>query len=1406
MDEGDDSFLSIPSYNPSGHVSSDAGDTLLSHSTVDDNAVGGPSVVCNAGHPGESDIEHFAHSASQFGWDIEASMLHDTTSQSVPVEGTRVEVGAHQGEVRPTCSPAHVSRGLRRAFLADCPPTMSTLVPDPFGKSGEAIIAFGPSPLSSEEVSALRELSKEKEQLQCQELSPIAAVVRRLFETIRFQRRELDEVKGAEVRLAETALDDERRRHSIVLHRSTRVIEALERKLRLLQTEHARCGPHDSESSSNDKASTKQAEYIFVLEQELTVVDKARQEILALAKLCCPSLSDDSTPADVLNALKATLQNLDAVSVRPRVGSSASNSLQEVASSSLTHASPMELEHYGQRLLDLERIFKDTEDRCAILCEEKAELSLRLAELEGRSSGPMTPGSMTPGPMTPGRLPSDVAEDDAESGQLREDLRASQEAVFTLRAEVDELRDEVLHLKSEREQTAKKLMETSLQLDSARSQKDSESAARAKAVQKQDKLADELDQLRSKHERVFSELTENTVMAVKELQRKESTCQQLQEMLAERQHRCASQERDVASLSANVQELEKELLKSTEQLAARVSAVDHPRNDDGAGVQDTSKHLGIALLEKTTELAAVKSEHESLVRALSSVKEECRELKEAARMHHSDTKHSTLPTEFSCVAENSKSTYPFNEPAVGTHEEETFLRRLSARLGCPASSSRELLSKLVDRVEQLMEERRDFEDTIDRLRGDIVKRERSLHLMRSEFSAEVSALKAELSYVENDRARAVADREAAELRYLECAKREETGTVSINEDMSQPSFFGRESFAGRADSTLNFDDASQWEDPSIQAAIKSLDVLIGSKADLDARNNALKDQLNRLANRGFENERGSSAATRAVAIESRTLNEELVGIVSLQQKVIQKLRAASGRRGSYLQSHQNSNTPSAPATADDSVCTSPQPLVKRQDDGHLVPYTRRDTLSDAADFLQGQLQGMRSLCEERAQANVKLHGVVREMELQLQQTSDAKKDTEMKLQATLNEQTSLMSRLAHAAGATANLATLTDVEVFVCASISSIRTLESSLDRCESRCGAVENRLLNALAQKCVLSRIIGLYVGKYQLDILSSDARAPVRAVTKVRRVVSVIIAAARVRRALQGRCDAGIRDTSRDRSLQVGAQFNVPTEVNFLGCSTGGVPPGSAVVALKAIPKLESALADRDAEVARLQRAIAALEASSSRKRGDDNPNEIPSAFDYEGDVVNRKNDLARRLHAARKERDQLALRLMREKRERQALEVKNSKYMSKLSSYQRRLGKAKNNAESQERFYKNAILYLRKKADHAVRNDDFTDFAEFETGLLLEQSSAEVKENLDVENTPGNYQEDHPKGKKGAASRTDISERAKRAVALIEEQIRAARAELTKPLHDGTNQQELESYVAGLEKAAAEVRMAM
>jgi hypothetical protein len=1453
MGDAEDSFVSAQAFlDPNGAgESSDAGDTLFSGASGGGGGTFGSDVFDESdlapGAPAHASEHELEQSAPAFLWDIAVPPLQspgvlggrdagvagssaamdngdradaagecDAGAAPVPVDaqgGRCAPDFAAAGDARADSgdegvaddedrefhtplpgsrctskSPAHIDSQLRTAVLAVGRPTRSARVADPFDPSGAAqIVAFGAAPLSTEEAKLLRRLADGSDRGPAG-AGPLAAIVRRLFDTIRFQREELDSVKRAEVQLTDRAIDEERRRHSVLERRRSLVVNKLTDRMRALQEEvdelreeHAQCALHSSAS----------AEYVDKLEAELEASDAARAGFLRLAKRCSPDIVDGSEPLAILEAVDSFVAG-----AMPSGGQPSLKSVHDESSVSTSGAEapaadgrgPVALDEYGERLLELERVLKASEDRCERLLQEKTDLQVRLVGLEGRPSLPATPGS----------LPAESPSRAADEASVHERLHESQENVLSLRAQVDKLRDVVTRLQDERKAMDESVLDMRLKLDSSRAKVEDASNARGVALEGQKRIAAEFAALTAKYQKMSKELTENTVQAVQELQDREAACSILEEQVADRDRAIAVHITDTAQLSATILHLERELLQSSSQLAqksrlagsaatAAAKPILCPPSKEEAGA------LHAALLQKTTAMEVAREERTVLVERMNSLEGECTHWRDLALSGGGRVDRGPTAGEGAV-----RQLTPDGRGQQGELE-DGFLRRLSARLGCHGSTSRELVTKLVERVEHLMAERRTFETTIARLQAQIVARERSMHLMRSEFSAEISALKSELAHVENDRVRAVADREAAEVRFLEAAKRDGGSVSSVADDDTQRTLLGLGMDASRGPG-VDVDDSTLWDDPSIQAAVQSLNVLIGSKAALDARNKALKDKLNRCIQTGSID---SAAASRALAIESRSLNEELVGIVSLQQKVIQKLRSATPPRDS-LRPAATSDSPDARGAAKSSPAraapASGPPLAAKQ---ASLADRRRQSLAEAADFLREQLNDMRALCDERARSNASLHGVVREMEAEAERIAGAREDAERKLAELADANAGWLNRLAEVAGVAASAES---VELFVCDAVACMSAHDVSLKRVEDRSLQFESRLGSALAQKRVLSHIIHLYQDKYQLDMLGADPGQPRSGLAKLRRAVTAIFAVSRAQRAAHARCPSdGAGRSAQPVFVNLSSRFDLPDAVSLVRATDAiRVPLESAALALRAIPKLEAALEARDGDIARLRASLGALEVPDIRPLADVGENAQPEAFDYKDDVVERKNDLARRLRKALKQREELSLRLVREKRERQALEVRVGKYMDKLSSYQRRLGRAKNEADARDRTYKAAIRYLKSKADNAVQGEGESDFCATDTNALLWEDGGGAGREIEpppAEAAEGRRGRMKPAGRAGDAS--DIPSRGDRATLLLEQQIRIAREELSTCAAGGEKARELESYVSGLEKAAAQLR---
>lgn len=1359
-------------------------------------------------------------------------------------------------------SPGHIDSVLRGKVLAECAPqpTMSALVPDPFSASGlspsaRTIVAFGKGPLSPAERAILNEFGENSGDLP----PAVAKMVGRLFSTIRLQRDELERAKKSELALAKQTVDEERARHSLVQRRRSLLVTAQQERMRRIQEEldalrkeHALCAKNravEAELETLQEEHRDCVEYVRSLETQLEKSDEARKGFVLVAQQHSDAVREDAEPAEVLRVIRkisreniqtrssSTTKDNNYNSRSSRSAEKKSDAKQESGSAgAVTGGGAMSQADYANRLLDLERLLKATEGRCDLLLKEKAALEIRLAQSQ-RYSLPDTPSS----------LPSDSPHGIDDTAALRVRLHESEEQAHSLRADVDELTEKVERLSTQRDAIRSDAHSLGLEIDELTAESTKLRVQLSSAREDQNSSATELAALHHKYTELSRELTENTIQAVRDLESRENALQDALQQVTDRDRAIATHEATAEQMRESVSYLEQELLKQTQQLlekskragmasAAGAADADDESNPDrvldevdaaaaaadrAAGRSGSGSASSEELAQKVAEVVSLQIERNTLTKSIESLREELQHwkstaYKEAANQQNTGDRgidgHGRRLTN-SFLKELEKSTRA---------SEDSFLRRLSAKLVGDPSSSHDLVAKLVERVETLMTERREFEASIEALQEDILAREKKTHAMRSEFSAEVTALNAEVSQVENDRDRAVADREAAELRFLEAAKRDSRSSIasSMADDDTRRSMLsgsGME-FSGVYNTSCgDGEDLSQWRDPSIRAAIQSLNVLIGSKAAWNARSQSLKERLDKLMRRsgayrssGFGGVGGvdgsddvtSSSSARALVMESKTMNEELVKIVHLQQKVIDKLRSST--EGDFMTANSTSTmhreftsttgrrdgafrSSTSDRAAAERGGSSPSVVASGRAYSHAARRPSmtgpiRHSLVDATDFLQEQLADMRALSDDRAKANAVLHGVIREIEGEVERISSARDETTAKLEHMRRSNAGWLERVGRVVGASAKFE---DVEVFLHQLVQDVASQELSLKVSTAQNVDLKGRVCSLLAQKRVLSHLIYLYQTRYQLDILHTDTSKPTPTPVKLRRVFNVILAVVRARR-------AGKFATA-DDSLHVHQQpplvldltskYDLPPAHSLTNRRAGDtITLESAVIALRAIPRLEAGLVQRDSEISRLRASLAALEFEPAPRTA---PRDAAvDAFDYNKDVVERKNDLARRLRKALKQREELSLRLAREKNERQSLEVRVAKYMDKLSSYQKRLGKARNESDARDRTYKAAIRFLQSKAENAVVGDENFDLTEMDTAALLDrkyvpESSGASRAKKETETNPN-----------------------RRATLALEDQIRAASRRLATQAPDSEIAREMTSYIQGLEKVMREI----
>jgi hypothetical protein len=642
--------------------------------------------------------------------------------------------------------------------------------------------------------------------------------------------------------------------------------------------------------------------------------------------------------------------------------------------------------------------------------------------------------------------------------------------------------------------------------------------------------------------------------------------------------------------------------------------------------------------------------------------------------------------------------------------EESFLRRLSQQLGRGPDNTNELITKLIQRLEDLMTERVSFGNMNKELRRQIGLRERELHLVRAEMGSEISALKAGLLGAENERKRAIAEREQAENQLLDISKYEDDvdsswcgrtvrlsqvdlpvggrrdnevsemfrfmgyhGPIEMQANYSSNSLIPESFQETRANSDANED--MLWNDSPILAAIQSLRQLINSKDSLLGRNKELKERLKLAAGSERATQSDYAASIKALAVQQDSSNEELYHVVGVQERIIANLLArehnlcssssrddrlhelnlAKNACGDVMGHHSNSENDANVANAGGRGLHTSSP--QRRPSG-------RKNLSQAIEYLQEQLNDMNALCEQRLDANGHLHATIRQLEVRSRALSAAKTDAENNLRYAREEHETWVRRVASTAGLAHSMDA---IESFVRNAILAPTRSKDSTEENFERIRGVESRLSIALVQKRFLLHIIDIYSSKYHWDILAATDANPAVGV-KFRRVANAVIACVRARflsKALSRPCPDNFV------YMIVSRSYNVPSQINGREYCHGS---GSELYLAEPTASCRKYIKD-----------------SRTGTSADDNV-----------DIGSRKSELAHLLQKSQQEREALHDRLHAERLRREAAEDATARSARKVVAYKKRLSKAKEVAEKSCSVYRSAILSLTEMARNSVESE--------------------------------------------------------------------------------------------------------
>lgn len=1121
------------------------------------------------------------------------------------------------------------------------------------GTSREFVVISRAGTLGAEEKAMLQDIATS---IDC----PKARLVKILIDTIVFQHQQLNTAKESEINLTGSA--------------------------------HLNLSHHHSEAQEKS----------FVMDALVDEVDTQQTKILELeaetVKLMKQLKESESKNAQVEEYYSQFVGNFklttNVASELKKVNEKMESRHQENLAT--FEKKDVQIEDFAKRLLGMEDIVSDARKRVQILEAENAQLRVAAIQCGASASENSRPTS----PIITSFVPSlsrTVQENDCVELLQR---------VKKLEVEIDNLR--FLQQKTEGDfgKAQGAFLSVKSELDEARTKIQILHKQRDAAETKHHQLRLNVSEERKRSIALSNELSKNLVNFVSELDQKDSDIRNL---------RCQLDDRESAfrSLQCANQDLEDQLQACTEAALDR-SRLKHMSDDPRSfslvntvveGLQKELEKAQLLLEERTRDCEKVKKDLLVQNEANIALRKEC--------SRHQAANAVRFRSETACTSRQAGD--------GNSLDEDRFLRRLSERIGCRVSNNRELVEQLAKRVESMMVERTELQRIGEAMRLELFEREQALHKLRSEMQAEISALKCEVSHLENLKSRAQDDLKASESRLLQVlhdgdmARRASMGDITASSIGTRGWLFAEEgdilSQRGSMFSSTACEDSVRWNDPAIEAAVQSLNALIGTKDTLAARNRELREKLQILID-GLPN-KDDGRALKTVMIQSKELQDELSGVVGMQQDIIDRLS----------QDHRTGTQAIRYTSGDEPFSFHQRNSIQTQacnDANITVSTVSRHPLGEAMQFLKDQLTSTRALYAEKQRANVQLCGVVDELHEELHHYKSAKMGVENALLKLQETHDCFLQRLADITGGEKSIISLEDsVRTSL---IDNVRTREE-LGRRERESKDLGRRLFALVAQKRLLTHMIGIYQSKYHLNILAvttDERNSPKRRLrTRVLAVIAVM----------------KLRNISRlvlsSPSSHFSFEYNVP-DVDILQTDNPSIALLDATLAVAAIPRLEKAIIKKEEEISRLESSLESLSHSVAAHSECVTPSirDLPrSSFVYEEDVINRKNDMSQRLHRIIREKEDLENRLSKEKECRLNVEAKSTKYLEKIASYKKRLGKISSNAEAKENAYKAAIRYLKNKADKAVSND----FNMYDENTIPETNASEDARTENVSEEP-------------------------------------------------------------------------
>lgn len=1117
--------------------------------------------------------------------------------------------------------------------------------------SREKIVLFSSDgTLQKEEIDLLQEMAEDKS-------SPQSKLLKRLLQTISFQRAEMEGVKDAEVHLADEILSTEMRRYSEVEGKRTVVIETL-----IEEVDKARAYTSQLELENNS------------LKDHLSEVQRQNQEVV---RYYSGIVKDFDFSNGVFPALESVHGHLHEF---------------RASREHLVETQKGTIDEYADRLYQMERMLFASRKDYEQLQLENEELKEHITTTESRQdSVSSTPKSAQRRFSTP------------EASFSQEKLEINRK-VREQECEIETLRDLFEKTREDKKKVNEALLSLNLDLDEAKSKSVCLHEQRDSAERKCREQKQNFAQERERFVVLSNELKKTLLESDQVITTKESDLRIIRNELESRNIAYKSLQSSVQKLEEQLQNVSNAAVERTKALVSRSESATPDSQSVIHTVIDTlrkeSSDARKLLKQRGKEIDELQRELAKKVELIIGLQGDCSKLRTAATIRR-------------------RTSGATRQSDAGLHvceQEAVFLQRLSSKLGAFGShgkDSNNLIESLSERVETLMKERVEFEKTNISLRKEVKERENALHGVRSEMQADISTLKAEVAHHENMRTRAQEERDSAEANLFRLfGQKDVTNGESMGDITSTSvgtrrwSIIDQEDLTGRRDSMFSSvagggDDAVRWNDPIIESAVQSLNALIGKKDGLAARNRELRTRLENLISSLIVNDDNIPHST---IIQTKEIQDEFTGIVDMQQEVIDKLGVIGGVSVLGLRNTEDDTLPLIQAERGDYGTILDADSYRNRNvlvdtTSQAASRSRRNTilrheLGETGRFLEEELSKSRDLYNEKVRVNAQLCEVLSDLEVEVEQLKAGRRDTEKTLANVQGSHDDFVGRLASLIGADKSAVA---VEDFVRTALHDISRLKTEVMTKQAQEIKFVKRVTDLVAQKHVLSQIINIYQTKYNLNILGPANDEVISPRRRLRSVFLFVLARQRMTR------KAG-SEVCRLPSSEVDEYYSIPRLASIAKRRAPGISLLNATVALSAVPRLESAICSKDTEIQKLQSSLVMLNRSATQSTDTaiGMRSEARSAFVYDEDIMTRKNDISRRLRNAIEERNDLEGRLSREKQSRIAAEAKTSRYIDKVAILKKKLTKMSSQTESKERTYKAAIRYMKNKADKAVEND--------------------------------------------------------------------------------------------------------